>query len=538
MLLLFTAIAWSFFLLRRRIRVNMKGFGKFYKDMLLIILSRPFSAAIILIIIFSFVFFPTRPMIFRELITYILAYPLLILANTILQGKFRVYFYDFSIIVVLYVLILLLDSETTLYRVLLFLIALAEIGLMGLLLHRFKKRPAMTGVGNNLVLFFVFVHLVLALTGLIANIAGRVLLTEMVLNAVLSNIINAVILFISVIILNGLVAAGIDSQKGQSLNSIRMHGEVIKRRTFIVLNSLAIIAWIALLLRAFRIDTYIYDSIGSIFTYKFSIGSASFSLDLVVIFFIVAYLSLVLARFLKMILEEDVLARMPLSKGLPHTIAMGVKYSMIIAGFLLAVNSAGIPVDKLTIILGAFSVGIGFGLQNIFSNMVSGLILLFERPIQIGDTVQVGQLTGNVKSIDLRSSNIQTFDGAEVIVPNGQLVSNEVINWTLSDKRRRLEIPVGVAYESDPPLVYRLLLQILHDHPEVLKDPEPLVYFAGLGDSSLDFILVYWIGNYIEGRRIKSDILFSVFAVLKENQISIPFPQRDIHIKSDNREIT
>jgi small-conductance mechanosensitive channel len=151
--------------------------------------------------------------------------------------------------------------------------------------------------------------------------------------------------------------------------------------------------------------------------------------------------------------------------------------------------------------------------------------------------VQVGQLTGNVKSIDLRSSNIQTFDGAEVIVPNGQLVSNEVINWTLSDKRRRIEIMVGVGYESDPPFVHQLLSEILKNHPEVLDEPEPLVFFNGLGESSLDFVLLFWIGNYNEGRRIKSEVLFSVFSVLKENNVNIPFPQRDVHIRTVNGEV-
>jgi small-conductance mechanosensitive channel len=178
------------------------------------------------------------------------------------------------------------------------------------------------------------------------------------------------------------------------------------------------------------------------------------------------------------------------------------------------------------------SVGIGFGLQNIFNNLVSGLILLFERPIQLGDTVQVGLLTGNVKSIGLRSSNVTTFEGAEVIVPNGLLVSNEVINWTLSDQKRRLEISVGVAYGSDPEKVHNLLNGIINNHPDLLQDPEPLVVFSDLGESALKFTLYFWIADYNMGRQIKSDILFSIFRVLKENNIEIPFPQRDLHLRS------
>ena len=123
-----------------------------------------------------------------------------------------------------------------------------------------------------------------------------------------------------------------------------------------------------------------------------------------------------------------------------------------------------------------------------------------------------------------------------MIVPNGQLISNEVINWTLSDQKRRIEIPVGVSYNSDPAVVQRLLMDILIHHKEIIKDPEPFVFFSGLGDSSLDFSLLFWIGDYAEGRRIRSEVYFKVFEIFKENNIEIPFPQRDIHVRTIDRE--
>jgi len=333
------------------------------------------------------------------------------------------------------------------------------------------------------------------------------------------------------------VVVGVDSKKGKQINIFRMHDELIKRKTIYLLNVFVSIFWVGLILKNFRVSESLYNGILSIFTYKISIGSASFSLDDFVIFFVVIYASIVLSKLIRIVLQEDVLNRLSLSKGLPNTIAMLVRYSLITAGFILAISAAGIPVDKLTIIIGAMSVGIGFGLQNIFNNLVSGLILLFERPIQLGDTVQVGQLTGNVQTIGLRSSNIKTFDGAEVIVPNGQLISNEVINWTLSDQKRRIEIIVGVTYNSDPPMVRDLLNQILVNHPDVLMEPLPAVFFNGFGESSLDFVLLFWIGDYNNGRRIKSEVLFSIFEMLKANNIEIPFPQRDLHLRSVDPEI-
>jgi small-conductance mechanosensitive channel len=187
---------------------------------------------------------------------------------------------------------------------------------------------------------------------------------------------------------------------------------------------------------------------------------------------------------------------------------------------------------NLSIVLGAFSVGTGFGLQNIFNNMVSGIILAFERPINVGDIVQVGELIGTVRSIGLRSSKVLSFDGAEVIVPNGNLISNEMINWTLSDAHRRMDLRVGVAYGSDPEKVIALMEQVAAKHQGVLKTPAPRGYFIEFGDSSLNFRLLAWV--LLDNRLVvESELLVEINKKLAEAGIEIPFPQRDLHIRSD-----
>jgi small-conductance mechanosensitive channel len=163
---------------------------------------------------------------------------------------------------------------------------------------------------------------------------------------------------------------------------------------------------------------------------------------------------------------------------------------------------------------------------------VSGLILLLERPIKIGDTIEVGALMGVVKSIGIRASNVHTLDGAEIIVPNGNLISNEVINWTLSDKRRRIEVLVGVAYGSDPYQVQKIFLDILSSQKDIVKDPKPIVLFNNFGDSSLDFRILFWTDNFDEWIRIRSEVIFRIHDGLKEAGIQIPFPQRDLNIRS------
>jgi small-conductance mechanosensitive channel len=531
-LLILLGLIYLFVIIRKKVKLKEKGYGYFYKDILFKVLSHPFNASVVLTLVFTTIIFPDRPYVFREFSGYLIALPLLNILKLLLDKKYYIYINAFGIIIIFYMLLGLFPTTSIIYRNIFLLISIAEISLLTLFLIRFVKKNNFAERYQGVVYFFVILHLGLAVTGFFSNLAGRLILTEIALSAVFVNIFKGLIALISVLLINGLIATIIDMKYGQKLNVFRLYGELIKRKTIPLFNFIAALLWITNILQSFRLKDKLFNGISSFFSSKITIGSASFSLNNILIFFLVIYFSILISKIIRTLLEEDILNRISMSKGLPHTIAMVVRYSLITSGFFLAVAAAGIPLDKLTIILGAFGVGIGFGLQNIFNNLISGLILLFERPIQLGDTVQVGQLTGNVKSIGIRSSNVRTFDGAEVIVPNGQLVSNEVINWTLSDQRRRIEINFGVSYNSDPKFVHLLLVDILVKHLDVLHDPEPLVFFSGLGESSLDFSLLFWIGDYAEGRRIKSEILFMVFEVMKENQIEIPFPQRDLHLRS------
>jgi potassium efflux system protein len=205
---------------------------------------------------------------------------------------------------------------------------------------------------------------------------------------------------------------------------------------------------------------------------------------------------------------------------------------MLFLGFILAVAASGISLDRVTLMLGAFGVGIGFGLQNVVNNFVSGLILLFERPVHIGDVVQVGQLWGEVRRIGIRASVVRTFDGAEVIVPNGQLTSEQVTNWTLSDRTRRLHLRIGVEYGTDPERVLEILRQVAARHSDVLETPPPLPLFLEHGESSLDFELRVWTREFDRGLSVRSELTVAVNRALAEAGIAVPFPQRDLHLRS------
>jgi len=201
-------------------------------------------------------------------------------------------------------------------------------------------------------------------------------------------------------------------------------------------------------------------------------------------------------------------------------------------GFALALSAAGMDFSRVALFAGAFSVGLGFGLQTVVNNFVSGLILLFERPIQIGDMIEVGELRGEVRRIGARSSTVRTFDGAEVIVPNANLISEPVVNWTLSDRRRRLDLEVGVAYGTDPEIVLDLLRGAAEANSSVLDTPAPEALFLGFGDSSLNFRLRVWIPRFEESYTIRSEMGVAINAALRNAAIPIPFPQRDLHVRS------
>ena len=208
-----------------------------------------------------------------------------------------------------------------------------------------------------------------------------------------------------------------------------------------------------------------------------------------------------------------------------------IRLAILIVGFLIGMTAAKIPLDKIAIVLGALSVGIGFGLQTIINNLVSGIILAFERPIQIGDEIQVGPNAGTVKEVGIRASKIQAYDGSEIVIPNGDLLSQSLINWTLSDKKRRVELIIGVGYGSDMKQVKAVLEEVLKGD-RILKAPAPHVYMQTFNDSSVDFRVLFWVESMDIWIEVRGEVMSAIFEKFAENNIEIPFPKRDLYLKS------
>ncbi|MFN4203361.1 MAG: mechanosensitive ion channel family protein [Tabrizicola sp.] len=261
------------------------------------------------------------------------------------------------------------------------------------------------------------------------------------------------------------------------------------------------------------------------------IGDMRLSLDGLIVLVLVLMVGVLLTRWLQRVLRLTVLPRTRLDAGAQAALNKGVGYLGIVISALVAVSAAGLNLSNLAVVIGALSVGIGLGLQNIVSNFVSGIILLVERPIKEGDLIEVSGKTGIVRKIAVRSTRIETVDRHDVIVPNLDLVSGTVTNLTLTTATGRLVLPIGLAYGSDVERARDIILEIAMAHPLVLRDPAPLVLFADLGDSALQFRLTCFVVEEAQSAVIRSDLLFAIHAKLQQAGIEIPYPQSDIRLR-------
>jgi potassium-dependent mechanosensitive channel len=365
------------------------------------------------------------------------------------------------------------------------------------------------------------IGLILLPGAFLANVFGYNNLGNLLGIVFLRSVYIAALLYTAIRIIEGLITIALQVQPLGSLRVISLYRPMIQRRTCHVLEFLAFLFWLNLVLNFFGLRDPLIATTEATLNANLAIGSLNTTLGRILAFLIAVCASFLTSKFLRFLLEEDVYHHLHLASGIPYAISTVLHYVLLLLGFFIGLGALGIDLTKITILAGAFSVGIGFGLQNVVNNFVSGLILLFERPIKMGDVIEVSGNVGEVERIGIRASVLRTADGSEVIVPNGSLISSQVTNWTLSDRKRAVEISVSVVGSADSRRVVELLKTTAAGHPDVAKEPSPQVYIINFAAAVITFQLRVWTDRYQSWAQLRSDLSVAVNDALAREKIAI-----------------
>ncbi len=391
--------------------------------------------------------------------------------------------------------------------------------------HLFKSKFISSGAKLISEIFVIFL-----IISMIANFWGSYRFSIYLTYAVSRSLFYGLLAYLLYLIIIGIITALLFNRSISRLHIVINFRLDIEQKIAAALRFILVLLYVMLLLGSFLVLDDIFQFLQGIVDHPFNIGNFKFTIGDILLFIIIIMIARWISNFIVFILDEQIYYKTRKKKDVAASVSALIRFTIITVAFLLGVVAIGFELDKLTILISAFGVGIGFGLQNIFNNLVSGIIMVFERPMQVGDVIEVGQLIGTVKTMGIRSSVVRTFDGSEVIVPNGNLISNELINWTHSDMQRRLIVKVGVAYGTDPEEVINILEKVAEKGQNIMENPKPYALFTEFADSSLNFELRCWTDNFDDWLTIISDLRVRVNQALKEAGITIPFPQRDVHI--------
>jgi potassium-dependent mechanosensitive channel len=454
----------------------------------------------------------------------------LFLASGIFGKKLRVYAVALGLFSVANVASLLLASGTLLRRLFVMFLASTMLTVMYILLR--KKGVGRTLLKErhwSLVPVFCYVCCALLFTSVISNTVGNVSFSDVLANGTILVVYCAVAAYVFYVVFTALAFAFTASKLAHESRAIRLHRGLVNQRFAEAFRRAAWVLWVALVLYSFQILSQTISQLKSILYYRQQIGAISISVLDLVLFGLVLYVSTIFAKLIRFLLDEEFLPRTSIDSGAAQAGSRLTYTGLLIVGVFIAFGASGLELSKLTVLTGALGVGLGFGLQNVVNNFVSGVIVSLERPVKVGDLIEVDLLCGEIRRIGFRSSTVRTFDGADVIVPNSELISKNVVNWTLTDSNRRAEITVGAAYGTAPDRVLAVLHEIVSAHPEVRVEPAPLITFDKIGDNAFLFTVRFW-SKLDSWLRVRSDLNEQIAREFSKRGIDIPLPQREVHL--------
>ncbi len=493
------------------------------------VLDRPLASSFLLALTALPLLYPGAPAAVLRIAFLPSVIPAIRLLPGLLPRIYRRWLYMLVALYVLDFLRYLLPAAGLLTRLLLLLIALGGCAGLGLFLR--LRGAELSGQRSRERLVLVALQLVLFLFGVsvVSNFAGNLALAEILVAAPIRITYAAALIFAGAHLLMTLAVVALQSPRASWFRSVQAHGELIAFRCSAFIRFAAILFWVVFSLYVVGVAGDISAAGADFLQLRWKVGAAEISIQDVAAFIAVILGSFVFSRLIRFVLSEEILPRIRLPRGVPGAVDVLARYGILLLGFFIALAAAGVDLSKVTLLVSAVGVGIGFGLQSVVNNFVSGLILVFEHPLQVGDSIEVGTIFGEVRKIGFRASVIRTPDGADVVIPNGELVGTKFINWSLSDRLRRISITVGVAYGTDAGRVIDILVGIARNHRHVLVNPAPLAVFDRFGDSALNFTLLCWafLDNFFLTR---SELTIAIDTAFKEAGIEIPFPQQDVHV--------
>jgi potassium-dependent mechanosensitive channel len=506
---------------RRRVQPRLEDTGVACSA---IVCETPIAAAFLLSMFFSRWIYPQAPRLLWAFLGALALIPTAIILRKLIARDLYPALYGLAAFYLVDQVRAVLVAEELVARLLLLGETLGFMAFLVWLLRSVDRLGAQnTSFGrlSKIVKVAASLALVMAATAFIANAAGYLTLASLLGNTLLSSAYFALILYAVVELVDSLVVIAFSLQPFRMLGIIAKHGALLRRRIYRVLQWSAVLLWLLHTLNLLLLRQRLITAISDFMTEELVVGSLRISLSDIVLFGATVWAAVLVSRFVRFVLDEEVFPRVHLTRGLPYAISNVLNYAIVLVGFFAAVAVLGVDMTKVTILAGAFSVGVGFGLQNIFNNFVSGLILLFERPVNVGDIVQIDDASGVVQRIGIRASIIGTPAGAEVIVPNGKLISERVVNWTFSNRRRSIELQLAVAQVADPRRIIAILERAAREHPHISRDPPPKAWVVKLGPDSLGLELRAWTDRINDWMEVRSELAIAISDNLAAENIGL-----------------
>ncbi|KQB98883.1 mechanosensitive ion channel protein [Pedobacter sp. Hv1] len=493
-----------------------------------LVLRYPFLSALVIITNLSQFLFGSSPFIFSLIFWVVSALSLSILFRGFITKYWMMVWLLLLSLFMLAALDNLILQATRLERWLMIVLALMGV-ITGLIVFKTGKRNELK---EKLILYSIGLMFFLELISLIANVFGSYNFAKALLVAGYLNVVIAIMFLWTVRLINEGIKLAFSIYTKQDKKLFYVNFERVGQDAPILLYLLLVIGWFILFGRNFPEYSFLIEPLRGFFSDERTLGSYTFTINNLLLFVLILSISVLVSKVVSFFATDQRTSSKQdhnTRKGLGSWILL-IRIAIIVLGLFLAFASAGIPMDKIAIVLGALGVGIGFGLQSLVNNLVSGLIIAFEKPVNLGDMVEIAGKDGTVKSIGFRSSIISTYDGAEIVMPNGDLLNSHLVNWSTGAHKRRTAIVLQLTHDSDLEKIRDILLKLLATDERVLSHPEPLVLFQDFKDNRIEMKLFYWTKQLKDVAEVKSDLIVGINKVFAKHAIVLSLPQQDIYI--------